>query len=194
MKPIDLTNRQIGRLKVIADVGVIRNGDSHVRLWLCACSCGSTVERRSSQLLKGAVRSCGCLRSEKARARVLLPPGESGFRDLLRRYRTSATKKHQSFSLSTKLFKRLVTSPCYYCGAKPTQVSRIEKGETSFLYNGLDRYRNDRGYSVRNTVPCCQDCNFMKGARNGDDFISKVRRISVYVPETIVCPPTNTGA
>jgi hypothetical protein len=49
-------------------------------------------------------------------------------------------------------FCELVSSPCHYCGNVLP--------ETGY---GLDRKDNDLGYIIGNIVPCCKDCNKMKG-------------------------------
>ena len=55
-KPIDLTNRQFGKLKVIKQVG----SDSHGAIWLCECKCGCLKKVRASNLLSGHTTSCRC--------------------------------------------------------------------------------------------------------------------------------------
>src|SRR5437868_2337812 len=46
-----------GRLTVVKLVGVVH----HKRHWLCLCECGNETVVRSSYLLGGHTRSCGCL-------------------------------------------------------------------------------------------------------------------------------------
>lgn len=51
------------RLVVIEDTG--EKNDSH-KIWLCHCLCGNYTKVSSSNLVSGAVRSCGCIRVEKS--------------------------------------------------------------------------------------------------------------------------------
>lgn len=59
----DLSGRKFGRLTAIAS-STVDNGNV---LWHCSCDCGQEVSVRSSSLLGGKVKSCGCLRTESAR-------------------------------------------------------------------------------------------------------------------------------
>lgn len=61
---INLGGKKFGRLLVISEAG--RNHDSRV-LWNCLCDCGKTKIVLSSHLLRGAIRSCNCLRDETVR-------------------------------------------------------------------------------------------------------------------------------
>ncbi len=61
---IDLTGKTIGRLSVLHPTR--KNG----RLaWMCSCSCGTLPTIRSSELLDGKAKSCGCLRKDLMRIR-----------------------------------------------------------------------------------------------------------------------------
>lgn len=54
------------------------------------------------------------------------------------------------FSLTREQIKRLIESPCRYCGdSRPEKI-------------GLDRVENRVGYVITNVVPCCVRCNTMK--------------------------------
>lgn len=57
----DLTGQIFGRLTVLEDVG--RSGRNV--LWRCQCSCGNTVDVRSSNLQNGQTKSCGCYYREQ---------------------------------------------------------------------------------------------------------------------------------
>ena len=57
---VDLSNRVFTRLTV-TDVYIKKYGNIY---WKCKCSCGNTVFVRSSHLVSGDVRSCGCLATD----------------------------------------------------------------------------------------------------------------------------------
>lgn len=40
-----------------------------------------------------------------------------------------------------------------------------------------DRVDNDKGYSIKNVVPCCETCNYMKGDLTESFFINHMKRI-----------------
>lgn len=49
-----------------------------------------------------------------------------------------------------------------------------------FLYNGIDRLDNRRGYTVKNSVPCCTLCNYKKGNQSADEFLTWVRKVATH--------------
>ena len=70
-------------------------------------------------------------------------------------YTTSKNKAHNAgkiFNLTKEEFLIARSGPCTYCGG--------ELPETSL---GLDRIDGPKGYVVGNVVPCCRNCNMLKG-------------------------------
>ena len=59
---IDMTGQVVGRLTVIEDSGIRRNGEI---LWRCRCECGAEVLVQGSHLRSGT-KSCGCLRRDRS--------------------------------------------------------------------------------------------------------------------------------
>lgn len=57
---IDLTGKQFGRLKVIKKSP--KRGKSKSQFWECLCSCQNIHNVSAQHLMKGFVKSCGCLR------------------------------------------------------------------------------------------------------------------------------------
>ena len=66
----DLTKEKFGRLTVIKEGEMIKNGKGRCRTWLCECECGREKIVRESQLKSGRSRSCGCLARDLASARA----------------------------------------------------------------------------------------------------------------------------
>lgn len=64
---LDLIGQRFGRLHVIANDGTRRVGANSRRFWLCVCDCGRRVKICSSYLRNGSIKSCGCLKAERAR-------------------------------------------------------------------------------------------------------------------------------
>lgn len=58
----DLIGRRFGRLTVISLHGRDANRNNQ---WRCVCDCGKEVTVISNSLLRGATKSCGCLKREK---------------------------------------------------------------------------------------------------------------------------------
>lgn len=67
-KFIDLSGQRFGRLIVIEFSHVNKQGNS---MWKCECECGKQCISRGVDLKSGNTSSCGCLRSELSRNRVL---------------------------------------------------------------------------------------------------------------------------
>lgn len=63
----DHTGERFGRLVVVTGAESAYYGDTR---WTCRCDCGKYVTVDTQALLGGRTKSCGCLRSEMARARA----------------------------------------------------------------------------------------------------------------------------
>ena len=66
----DLTGQVFGRLTVLHESGRDKHGKV---LWHVRCSCGNEFDTTSGELLKGNVRSCGCLRRDMTIERCTKP-------------------------------------------------------------------------------------------------------------------------
>lgn len=56
----NLTNQKFGRLTALSDVGI---SSSNHRNWNCLCDCGNHLTTSSANLIRGNVKSCGCLKT-----------------------------------------------------------------------------------------------------------------------------------
>ncbi len=173
---IDIAGNQYGRLTVMGRPPGARHGRTQ---WVCKCECGETTIVDSWHLRKGITRSCGCLKRECDRARAL-PGGVAAMRALYRHYKQNAKQHSRSWELTEEQFKELTLSPCHYCGRPPQQVTRYEKYNGNYTYNGLDRKDNGQGYVSSNAVPCCSDCNFLKVHRDYNGFLGHVEKIAQH--------------
>jgi hypothetical protein len=70
MKQENLSGLRYGRLTVLSYAGMI-NVDTKRAAWRCRCDCGAKVIVLAKSLRNGLTKSCGCLKSDKARARLL---------------------------------------------------------------------------------------------------------------------------
>ena len=65
----------------------------------------------------------------------------------------SAKERHLNWNLTFEQWTSLIVGKiCHYCD-----------GELPKSGSGLDRKNNNRGYVLKNVVPCCQTCNWIKG-------------------------------
>jgi hypothetical protein len=91
----------------------------------------------------------------------------------LSRYRGDAGARNKTWELTDELFESLIQSPCFYCGALPS--------ESDGGHNGIDRVDNGRGYETDNVVPCCGKCNMMKRNLSREVFVEHAIRIARHM-------------
>lgn len=94
---------------------------------------------------------------------------------LLKNYVRMCKRKNVYWELSIEQFHKLTSQACKYCGKPPLQVSR------SYTYNGIDRLNPKQGYIPDNCVPCCKECNWIKGDRlTPDEMMVVGEALSTY--------------
>ncbi len=183
-------NQKFGRLTTIS-----YNGDS---VWNCLCDCGTYKLVKSNKLKIGATRSCGCLRKESLKVRMVkainarrkYTPRISSARRIWQQYcRTDkCTTKNPNISFDD--FFELSQINCFYCGATPNNKynlfkysyykgskNAIENG--NFIYNGLDRIDNAKLHVKKNCVSCCIICNRAKHTRSLDDMYNYINTLTI---------------
>jgi hypothetical protein len=82
---------------------------------------------------------------------------------LYKTHEDGVEKRKLSSEIDFERFKQLVALSCWYCN-KPNA-------------GGIDRVKNEFGYTTLNSVPCCSDCNFLKGSFSAPDFYRICGRI-----------------
>lgn len=85
-----------------------------------------------------------------------------GFRILWNNYTRRSRDRNTFWGLSEEQFFKLTQGHCTYCGIEPKQrVWNVNPART-FLYNGIDRKDNAKGYTPENCLPACGFCNALK--------------------------------
>jgi hypothetical protein len=156
-----------GHLTVIKESKEKRYNSKSI-LWECQCGCGNTVLVSSTELIKGKRKRCNsdCVLYG-------IPPGAASFNCAYAGMIKGARVRGYSWDIDKDIFRKLTSSNCYYCGTPPSQLAR--KGlNGDYLYNGLDRVDNSKGYSEDNCVPCCGRCNKAKGTMSLEEFLELV--------------------
>ena len=111
----------------------------------------------------------------------MLPYGEAAKRALFSRMKASAKTRNLMFTLTFEEFLVFTSECCEYCGERPKQKCQPKEANGYYLYNGLDRQDNTKGYVPGNIVPCCGTCNYAKADRSVKDFLAwaiKIARLS----------------
>jgi len=174
----DLTGLRFGRLLVLEKHSTDKYGRT---IWSVQCECEKIITTLGDALKNGFTKSCGCLRRDlviqnnKNRA---LPNGESCFNMLFKNYKNEAKSREISFELSEDRFRELTKGFCFYCGREPSQKIELPGRNGAYVYNGIDRWNNDIGYTESNSVTCCGTCNWMKHAQSAPNFIQACQKVS----------------
>lgn len=96
---------------------------------------------------------------------------------LFNKYKRDARRREIEFELSLAFFSRLTCQSCYYCDSEPKTVFRDKRRKGSYLYNGVDRKNNKKGYVNGNCVSCCKRCNYAKNQLTKEEFLGMVEEI-----------------
>ena len=90
---------------------------------------------------------------------------------LYSQYERGAKRRGLEWSLSVDSFMKMNTQPCHYCGGTN------EYSRSMYTGNGIDRKDNSKGYTDKNTVPCCTICNRAKHAMGYNGFKLWIERL-----------------
>ncbi len=176
MRKIDLTGKKFGRLLVLEKAQRPKKAKRWANTnswWKVQCDCGTIktlcYANFASRMAK--TKSCGCLYLEMQR--------NAPFRLLLKTYTGAARISGRAWKLSVEQFRQLTSSPCFYTGLPPSKICRVMSGN-EYLYNGIDRRNNRRGYTLANCVPCLPEINRMKGTMDEKRFIELCILVAVH--------------
>lgn len=159
---IDITNNVYGNLTALTHVSINNSGRMR-SCWICRCICGKEISVRRENLVSGRYKSCGCVkRKENTHTK--------SDKWIYNKYKHNAKMRNKSFSLEIDYFSALIHSNCFYCGLPPSN-GRNNK------YSGIDRKDNNIGYEIKNCIPCCKKCNFLKSTYSFEEFTSIISLI-----------------
>lgn len=164
---IDITGQRFGRLVVIEQSS--KRTKTKGAYWKCLCDCGNEIIVIAANLKRGHTKSCGCLSKETR----FLGNGESGLNYVIRAYKMNAELRGYEFNLTREQVKEITSKNCFYCNKPPERVGKGAKisRDGDYIYNGMDRVDNDKGYTLDNIVPCCYSCNVRKRGLSKEDMI-----------------------
>ena len=180
----DLTNQKFGFLVALEGNRDLSKKDRSI-YWKCICECGNFITVRSSNLISGSTKSCGCQKDILHSQAITLPKGEVHLNQLYKNYKASSKRRKLPFLLSKENFQILINGACYFCGTNPNTLFVIKNIRTnnSIYYNGVDRLDNNIGYLTNNCVSCCKFCNFAKRELTVLEFLHCVEKIFKHSSE-----------
>lgn len=158
---LEIAGHRSGMLIALHPTGEVNAHGS--LLWKCKCDCGNFTIVTATSFSTLKVRSCGCQQFSGSR----LPDGVAAFNRVYRRYQNHALRAVRDFSLTKAQFHALTQQDCVYCGQGPVEQEHSYEHSYStgkFFGNGIDRMDNNEGYTLSNSVPCCETCNRAKRA------------------------------
>jgi len=109
------------------------------------------------------------------------PPGQSNARTLYSNYRGRSQRRAIKFDLTFEEFLEITQKDCYLCGSPPHQVHRGVRRNGDYIYNGIDRINNKKGYIKGNVQPCCKVCNYIKGTLTLKELEPRLKYILSYL-------------
>ncbi|KKM82442.1 hypothetical protein LCGC14_1319520 [marine sediment metagenome] len=172
---LNLAGQRFGKLVAIKDVG----RQNRKAIWKCKCDCGNDTEVVAASLHSGRTKSCGCYRNETR----TLPKGEAAKNGILREYKRHAKERKLDWRLTENQFNRITKENCFYCGVEPAQIRKPSKSNGVYVYNGIDRMDNTKGYTEDNCVTCCGRCNRAKDTMPFEEFVEWIFRVAKRLDE-----------
>jgi hypothetical protein len=130
------------------------------------CDCGNIIETDLECVTQGHTKSCGCKRRTQNLAK----------NRVFQSYKSNAKKRNLDFHLNIEEFELISSQNCFYCGDEPS--NQTDYYGDSFIYNGIDRVDNSKGYMIGNVVSCCKTCNYAKREKSYEEFTAWLRRVS----------------
>ena len=165
MKYDTLVGTTQGRWEVFEHICVNKR-----HLLKCRCiHCGTEQIVRAGNISSGRSRGCRtCANTDRRN-------GHAAQSQVLSSYRTNARLRSREWALTEDQFLTLCKGVCHYCNRAPYTLKVFPYD--SFLYNGIDRKDNSKGYTVDNSLTCCKECNMCKGSMPYEKFIKWIKLI-----------------
>lgn len=172
-----------GRLTAVEISDRTNKGKS--RFVICKCQCGNICEVRATLLTNINTVSCGCYKKERLLETNLIAPGEASFNAMEGQYIKRARKKNWTWELTKEQFREIALKNCFWCNREPSprnvysssNMSRFISDRGWIKVNGIDRIDSNKGYEIKNCVPCCIECNLSKSNKTAKEFFEHCKRV-----------------
>lgn len=165
---------KFGSLTIIKQYNDISSCGSKVIKIDYKCDCGYIgINKRIGSVKRQKI----CLSCKRKNKFKILLNGETAFNTLFSNYKKSTKLRGYLFDLTEEEFRKFTKQRCFYCGREPDKVMKTNRCNGEYLYNGIDRMDNTKGYSLENSVPCCKFCNLTKNDTPFIEFINWIRTV-----------------
>lgn len=175
-------DKRFGSLTVLSFPGYIKRVDSNkgvIPAVKVECDCGNVIITNWYNVKNGRVPTCGCQHSL-----YHSDPTQGSCNDLMVKYKQSAKKRGLIFDLDYKTFRCITSQNCSYCNVEPSQIRYPKNCQAPYVYNGIDRIDNSKGYIKGNVTSCCKICNRSKSDMHLTEWYEYLGRISrIHSPQ-----------
>lgn len=148
-----LEGKTFGRLTVLSSDGVHKNSSGTLAgtRWLCSCECGRITSVLRQHLVRGYIKSCGCLRSDvskssEQRAKITKPVEGRSYRSMHSYIQLKKGKASDYPCSNSSCNKRAVHWA--YDGLDPDQVFEVPESRT-----------HPYSYDLNHYTPMCSTCH-----------------------------------
>lgn len=172
---VSIANTENEHWKILDEVGKKYKD----RIYKAICKyCQLEVEKPYYVLVYQQLHGCGCLRKEKlSSSKHNRNFDDYKYNSIYCDYKKSAIKRNYVFEFTKEELIELIHKPCFYCNR--SNLGRRKIGKRILELNGIDRVKNEIGYTKANSVPCCKICNHLKGTMTVDEFKQIVKLIYI---------------
>lgn len=136
-------------------------------------SCGEKIIVLRKTWIRGTKKCNPCRTRETSK----IKKGLASQKTIYIQYKTNAKRKNLKFNLSFEEFIKITNDNCFYCNIEPSNIKKSEYDNGDFIYNGIDRKDNTKGYDLHNSVACCKICNFAKNTLPLNEFYNWISKI-----------------
>lgn len=174
--------------KTINDLKIIKcflrtSGKSKKSYFEYICVCNKIAVARCDAICGNFTKSCGCKTGDLISSKNTLPNDIAVYNKIYRDYKKGAKTRNYVFELPFNVFCNMIKLNCHYCGSAPNETSfssSKNRKEKTILSNGIDRIDNSVGYTIANSITCCNICNIAKSNRSLKEFQSWIKQLIIF--------------
>ena len=173
----DLTGQKFNMLTVTSLAECSRTG---LKRWLCKCDCGNEKAILATHLVRGKIKSCGCLQKRKASDH----PNFNGYKEIHLSYfnniKNNAKKRNRKeipFEITIEYIWKLFAKQKRRCALSGMPI-HFPETSTGWRTASLDRIDSSKGYIIGNVQWLHKDVNMMKGSYTNEYFLQICEKVT----------------